>query len=221
MSKTIQLIITLSLSIAVLVACNTAEESTTTTESEKETVTATTDSKEVNESVDTEETKAEDTQKEEDTTEETQSTLTFYSKGESKTEELTEISGERYTLQAIPGFSLTPEEPGKDMLIYDQDDTVSMRIEALTTSATTFDDLVANTEQTMAAISEDYKPYDISAFVEDQNLSNSAAYVANFDTEEVITVVFLKADKLVRLTIYDNTEVDLSEAMIKMGLTIK
>ncbi|PYF06492.1 hypothetical protein [Ureibacillus chungkukjangi] len=221
MSKTIKLIITLSLSIAVLAACNTAEESTTT-ESEKENVTATTESKEVNESVETEDTKAEDAQKEEDTAaEETQSTLTFYSKGESKTEEVTEISGERYTLQAIPGFSLTPEEPGKDMLIYDQDDTVSMRIEALTTSATTFDDLVANTEQTMAAISEDYKPYDISAFVEGQNLSNSTAYVANFDTEEVITVVFLKADKLVRLTIYDNTEVDLSEAMIKMGLTIK
>ena len=219
MSKTFKFIITLSLSIAVLAACNTSEESTT--EAEKETGTVNTESNEVEESADTEEPTTEDGQQAEQPTEETSSTITFSSNGESKTEELTPISGERYTLQAIPGFTLTQEEPGKDMLLYDQDDSVSMRIESMTTSATTFNDLVANTEQTMAAISEDYKPYDISSLIEGQNLSSSTAYIADFDTEEVITVVFVKADKLVRLTVFDNAEVDLSEAMIKMGLTIE
>ena len=222
MLKTYKFIITLLLSLAVLAACNTAEESTT--EPTNETVTTNTESTEVDESADSEETAIGDVeqeeQKEEQSASETNS-ITFSSKGESTTEELTAISGERYTIQAIPGFSLTPEEPGKDILFYEQDDSVSMRIEAMETSATTFDDLVANTEQIMTAISEDYEPYDITSFVGEQNLTKSTAFIANFDSEEVITVVFVKADKLVRLTVYDNKEVDLSEAMIKMGLTIE
>lgn len=222
MLKTHKLILTLFLSIAVLAACNTTEEPTT--EPAGETVTANTEASEIKESGDSEEPAIDgakkEEQEEEQSTNETNS-ITFSSNGKSITEDLTPISSERYTIQAIPGFTLTPEEPGKDMLFYDQDESVSMRIEAMDANATTFNELVANTEQTMAAISADYEPYDISPFIVDQNLTKSTAYIANFDTEEVITVVFVKADKLVRLTVFDNSEVDYSEAMIKMGLTIK
>ena len=209
MLKIFKLIITLLFSITVLASCTTAEESPT--ESEKETVTANTEAQKGNQTVDTEKS----------TTEKTDSTITFSSKGESKTEELTPISGERYTLHVIPGFSLTSEEPGKDLLLYDQNDSVSMRIEMFTTSATTFKDLVANTEQTIAAVSGDYQPYNISPIIKDQNLSSATAYIANSDDKEIISFVFVKAEKLVRLTIFDSPEVDLSEAMIKMGLTIE
>ncbi|MFC7685605.1 hypothetical protein [Ureibacillus sp. GCM10028918] len=230
MSKSLTFIITLFLSITLLAACSTAEEST---ETDSETGTAHTEGKEVNESVDTdepstdegqnEEPSTEDGQKEEPSTDETNSSssITFSSKGESKTEELTAVSSEQYSIQVIPGFSLTPEEPGKEVLSYDEDDSNNMRIEALTINDTSFEDLVVNTEETMTAISKDYEEYDISAFIENYDLSNATAYIANLGSEEVIAVVFEKADKIVRLTIFDHENVDLSEAMIKMGLTIE
>ncbi|MDN4492327.1 hypothetical protein [Ureibacillus aquaedulcis] len=232
MSKTLKFIITLFLSITVLAACNTEEEAP---DSNSATGTAHTEGNEVNDSVDTEEPATDDGQKEEpatadpsentdtdtDTDSTTASSITFSSNGQSKTEELSPVSGEQYTIQVIPGFSLTPEEPGKDLLSYDEDDSVSMRIEAMTTDDSTFKDLVANTEETMSAINEDYEPYDITEFIGNQDLTNSTAYVANHDNEEVTTVVFEKAEKLVRLTIFDKKEIDLSEALVKMGLTIE
>ena len=228
MSKTFKGIITLFLSIIVLAACNTTEDSTS--EENSATVTEQTEGKEVNESVDTEEPSAEDSQQEvSDSTQEGKSaaaeestdSITFSSKGESKTEEVTSVSSEQYTIKVIPGFTLTPEEPGKEMLYFDEDDSISMRIEAMTTNDTAFEDLVAGTEETMTAVSSEYEQYDISTIIENANLENAAAYIANFGTEEVISVVFEKEDKLVRLTVYDNEEADLSEAMIKMGLTIE
>lgn len=220
MSKTFKFIITLFLSIIVLAACNTAEEATTETDSE--TGTAHTEGKEVNDSVETDEPTTQDAQQEESTAaEENSHSITFTSNGTSKTEELTSISSEQYTLQVIPGFSFTQEEPGKDVLYYDENDSVYMRIEAMTKNDTTLDDLAANTEEVMNAVSKDYEQYDITSFVENQNLTNSKAYIAKVDTEEVIAVVFEKDDKIVRLTIFDNEETDLSEAMIKMGLTIE
>lgn len=227
MSKTFKGIITLFLSIIVLAACNTTEDSTS--DENSATVTEQTEGKEVNESVDTEEPSAEDSQQEEtDSTQEGKSaaeestdSITFSSKGESKTEEVTSVSSEQYTIKVIPGFTLTPEEPGKEMLYFDEDDSISMRIEAMTTNDTAFEDLVAGTEETMTAVSSEYEQYDISTIIENANLENAAAYIANFGTEEVISVVFEKEDKLVRLTVYDNEEADLSEAMIKMGLTIE
>ena len=224
MSKNSKFIITLFLSIIVLAACNTAEESTPEQESEK--VTAQTEGKEVNASVDseepaTEETESSEVEEQENPSTEENNSITFSSKGETRTEESTSISSEQYTLQVIPGFTLTPEEPGKELLYYDEDDSISMRIEFTTTNDTTFEDLAATTEESMAAVSTDYEKYDISSIIENENLTNSTAYIANFGTEEVISVVFEKEGKLVRLTVYDNENVDLSEAMIKMGLTIK
>ncbi|KGR73715.1 hypothetical protein [Ureibacillus sinduriensis] len=220
MSKTLKFIITLFLTITILAACNTEQEST---ETDSATGSAHTEGKEVNESVDTEEPTTEEGNKVDQTSKETdtESTISFSSNGESKTAELSKVDGEQYSIQVIPGFSLTPEEPGKDVLYYDEDDSINMRIEAMTTDDSTFDDLVANTEETMGAISQDYEQYDIADFVGDYDLENSTAYIANLDSEEVITVVFEKANNLVRLTIFDRLDVDLSEAMIKMGLTIE
>lgn len=218
MSKTLKLILTLFTTITILAACNTEEDSAPDSASG----TAHTEGNEVNESADTEKPTTEDGNKEQPT-EETNpnSSITYSSKGESKTAQLAPVSSEQYTIQVIPGFSLSPEEPGKDVLYYDEDDANNMRIEALTTDDATFNDLVDNSQETMRAISENYEQYDISAFVENYDLTNSTAYIARLDNEEVITVVFEKANKLVRLTIFDHENVDLSEAMIKMGLTIE
>lgn len=216
MKKSIRFMLTIFLSIMVLAACNTAEQPTT--EPDNNSVSTGSD----NDNLQTEEPVNEDVQQGDSssTPEEDNSSITFISKGKEFTEEVLPISGETYTLQAIPGFALTQEEPGKDILYYEKDDSVMMRIEA-TSEKDSFSDLVTNTEETMAAIDQQYKTYDLTPYTSEQNLKNSAAYIANFENEEVITVVFEKESKLVRLTIYDNAEYDLSDAMIKMGLTIE
>ncbi|MFP3918723.1 hypothetical protein U5N28_13055 [Lysinibacillus telephonicus] len=221
MKKNIRFFITIFLSIMVLAACNTAEKPSS--EPDNDSVTSNGDNDNINaeEQTNEEEQTDEEEQQEGSTTEtnEESTSITFTSNDKEYTEDITPISGETYTLQAIPGFALTAEEPGKDILYYEKDDSVSMRIEAINES---YSDLIANTEETMAVINEQYEPFDLAPYIsEANNIENSAAYIANFENEEVIAVVFEKEDKIVRLTIYDNEEYDLSDAMIKMGLTIE
>lgn len=215
MKNNIRFMITIFLSIMVLVACGTAEQPL----SEQDNNSATTNNNTDNVQKEEQETDNEE-QEQPTSTNEDNTSITFTSNGKEFTEKISPISGKTYTLQAIPGFALTAEEPGKDMLYYEKDDSVSMRIEVISNNES-FSDLVANTEETMAAIDQQYETFDLTPYVSKADLENSAAYIANFDNEEVITVVFEKNDKFVRLTIYDNEASDLSDAMIKMGLTIE
>lgn len=223
MKKNIRFLITIFLSIMVLAACNTAEQPSS--EPNDDSVTSNGDNDNVNseEQPNEDEQVKDDEQQEGSTTDtnEESTSITFTSNDKEYTEDITPISGETYTLQAIPGFALTAEEPGKDILYYEKDDSVSMRIEAISDNDS-FDEKVANTEETMAAINEQYEKFDLTPYIsKTNNIENSAAYIANFENEEVIAVVFEKGDKIVRLTIYDNEEYDFSDAMIKMGLTIE
>ncbi|MFP3427370.1 hypothetical protein, partial [Pseudoalteromonas sp. SIMBA_162] len=89
------------------------------------------------------------------------------------------------TIQTIKGFALTAEEPGKDVLYYENDDSLFMRIEYSTVNDTTFDELVTNTEETMTAINEEYETVDFTPYQNDYKLTRSAAYKTNFEDEEV------------------------------------
>ncbi|RHW39827.1 hypothetical protein D1B33_02955 [Lysinibacillus yapensis] len=237
MTKKFRLLsLTLLLSIGVLAACNTAEEepanetATDETEtqepvnSEKPVETAEPNNGSANEEDENgeaeqpaqEEPNAEEEPKAEDT-----QSITYTSNGETKTAEVTPVSGEQYSMNIMDGFTFTQEEPGKDVVYYDENDSVFMRVEVSSVNDAAFDDVVANTEEMMAAISDNVEQYDVAPLVEGQDISNQAAYIADLESEEVIAFVFERGDKVVRLSVYDNAEADLSEAMIKMGLTIK
>lgn len=220
------------LSIALLAACNTAEE-----DSSSETVSSDTEAQETVDSQNAAET-AEPTNEEANESNEADdanvngkeeqpaqgdndNSITYTSNGETKSGDVTTASGEQYSMKVLNGFTFTAEEPGKDVVYYDEDDSVFMRVEVMSTADTTFDDLVSNTEEMMTAISESYEAFDIAPLVKDQELANQAAYVAELDAEEITAIVYEKGDKIIRLSVYDNEENDLSEAMIKMGLTIE
>lgn len=215
MKKNIRFMITILLSIMVLAACNTAQQPLEK-ENDSTATSNTNDNVQAEEQVNESEPQKDSTS----TTDEVGTSITFTSKNKEFTEKTSPISGETYTIQAINGFTLTPEEPGKDMLYYETDDSISMRIEVISENDS-FDNLVANTEETMTAIDKEYETFDLAPYTSETNLENSTAYIAHFESEEVIAIVFEKNDKLVRLTIYDNEDYDLSDAMIKMGLTIE
>ncbi|MED3661928.1 hypothetical protein P4476_08535 [Ureibacillus terrenus] len=131
------------------------------------------------------------------------------------------VEEEQYTIQVLDGYELTKEEPGKEVLFLKENDAVFMRIEAVSKNDAAFDDLVKNTEETMAAIGQ-YKPYDLSdALKAHPEISNSAAYISKLDNEQVIGIVYEKNNLLVRLTIYDQSDYNSTNDFIRMGLSIK
>lgn len=218
MKNNLLLLMTLFLSIVILAACNTAEEPTT--EPASDSITADSD---INNNAEEKEPPITNEEQEEPQTdsEEVKPEISYTSNNEEQTESTTSVDSEKYTIQTIEGFSLTAEEPGKDVLYYEKDDSIFMRIEYATVNDTTFDDLVANTEETMSAINEEYETFDFKTYHDENKLTNSAAYKTNFEDEEVLMVVYEKGDSLVRLTIYDHAKYDLSDAFIKMGLSIQ
>lgn len=198
-------------SLMLLASCNTAEEPQTESKPAKDNITVSTVNKDNVEK---------DQQKQPEVKDNT--SITYTSNGKQETVETTPVNSDQqnYSIQVIPGFTLTAEEPGKDLLFYEEDDTISMRIETHSKSESTFDTLVTNTKEMMSAIQEDYKPLDLSQY-KNNEIVNSAAFVAELENEKVVGIVFEKENLLIRLTIFDNNTKDLTDAMIRMGLTIK
>ncbi|WP_409368130.1 hypothetical protein [Lysinibacillus sp. 38-6] len=124
-----------------------------------------------------------------------------------------------YKFQQLPGFKLTQEEPGKDMLVSNADDEVFMRIETTTTSETSYDAVKTSMQDYMNAVGSPValSPEELSAF---KDIKNIEGYVVDFDTEKVIGVVFEKDGLISKLTIHDNDEQDLTAAMLAMAATI-
>ncbi|MGE7664183.1 hypothetical protein ACQKMN_00555 [Ureibacillus composti] len=220
MKKNMRFLATVVLSITLLVACNTAEEQPTNEPTSDQTTA------DVEENTNTETSNELDTnaQQNEPTDDANKAnSLTYTSNGSEVTEETTEVTSEQqnFTLQVIPGFTLTPEEPGKDLLYSEENDRISMRIEKVDKDQTSFEDLVGNTKETISAIGE-YENFALDEYLNDDKvLINSTAFITNIEAEKVIMVVFETEESLVRLTIYDEETEDLKEAMIKMGLTVR
>ncbi|RUL51846.1 hypothetical protein [Lysinibacillus antri] len=213
MKMNFRLLLTFVLALLVLTACNTADPQT---EPASDTITA--DDSKIKDSVETDNPPI--TNEEEPTNDGNGQSITYTSNDKEHTEKTTSIDSELYTIQAIPGFSLTAEEPGRDVLFLEKDDAIFMRIEPMSVNDTTFENIVTNTEETMKAISEQYEAFDLTPYVKAGQYKNSTAYMANLGEEEVIMVVLEKDEFIYRLSIYDKTSHDLSDAMMKMGLTI-
>lgn len=219
MKKQFKMFVILCIALIALVACNTAEQSTTSPTPAEGTNTSNDTIK--NDDGQTGSNTDDDDQVNENVT----NSITYTSNGEQKTEETTPVtsSEQQYTIEVIPNFTHTAEEPGKDLLYLTENSSISMRIEHFTRNETTFKDLQSNTVDLMSAVGEnvDYTAFDIQSYVKDvPSISNFAAYKVELQDQVVISIVYEKDEQLVRLTIYDDPVADYSDALIKMGLTI-
>lgn len=124
-------------------------------------------------------------------------------------------------MHQLPGFTLTQEEPGKDMLVSNDNAEVFMRIESIDASQTKYEDAKTSMQDYMNAVGEpsSLSSEDLAAF---KDIKNIEGYVVHFeeDKEKVIGVVFEKDGLITKLTIHDNDELDLTDAMLKMAATI-
>ncbi|KOP79267.1 hypothetical protein AMS59_09575 [Lysinibacillus sp. FJAT-14745] len=147
--------------------------------------------------------------------------VNYVQKGVDKTEKAKESKSatQDYKMQQLPGFTLSQEEPGKDMLVSNKNADVFMRIEAIDASQSSYADAKTSMQDYMNAVGEtsSLTSEDLAAF---KDIKNIEGYVVNFDTEKVIGVVFEKDGLITKLTIHDNNELDLTDAMLKMAATI-
>lgn len=216
MKKQFKFLAILCIALLMLVGCNTAKEQDT-----PEDTSTTEGTNAANDNTNKEEQPTES----DDVTENDTNTITYTTNGEQKQEETTTANSteQQYSIETLPTFTLTAEEPGKDVLYFTENDSVFMRIETMSVNDQTFENLITNTEEMMNAVDETVDPikFDIQSYLSNQSeIANYEAYKVDLVEEVVSAVVFEKDNQLVRLTIFDNTTVDLTEAMVKMGLTI-
>ena len=154
------------------------------------------------------------------------STLTYVSNSQEFTEKTTiSASNElNYTIQHFTNFTLSAEEPGKDMLLYNDNDALSMRIEVFATAEASFADIVTDTENSTLAIAPDGKftEIDLTTYIEDRDeIFNSSSFLVEYESDKVISVIYELKDKILRLTVYDDYITDLTDAFLQMGFTIQ
>lgn len=127
-----------------------------------------------------------------------------------------------YTISLADGFTLTSEEPGSDIIFFNEDNNYSMRIKTYTTEETTYNNLLKDVENTVvASTNNSYETINI-----EQNAYNIAKGKQFISVEEAtglqtITVLFEKENRFVVLTIFDGPTNSLKEAFLQMAYTIK
>ncbi|MFB7160313.1 MULTISPECIES: hypothetical protein [unclassified Lysinibacillus] len=162
-----------------------------------------------------------DTTDNEDSATKTKQEVNYVQKGKDKTETASESKSadQGYKMQQLPGFTLSQEEPGKDMLVSNENAEVFMRIEDVSQSS--YDEAKTTMQDYMNAVGDtsSLSSEDLAAF---KDVKNIEGYVVNFaeEKEKVIGVVFEKDGLIIKLTIHDNEELDLTDAMLKMAATI-
>ena len=218
--------VTSALSVVLLLAaCNSTEDSNPVKEEE------TTGS--VNEQTNTQNSANDGADTEvDDTVQETtpsNPTIQYEKNGEQKeaVTTMTKSPEQDYEIALAQGFSIEGEEPGRDMLVYDENDQYSMRIEVFAKDETNnYEELAQQTENTVAITAPEgqYTLYELEPLLAShKDILNAAGYVVTYteDDDQVVTVIFEKESKIVRLTIFDTTAAELTDAFLQMGFTIQ
>lgn len=244
MKKTWILFASLTLAISMLSACNSSnesngneDESTTQAETEKTNGEETTEEV-VEEPETTEETEevAEETETAEETEEVAEEqqpatedrgpekSLTYLVNKEVKedTAKLTDSDEQNYSLYKLDGYSLTGEEPNKDSLYLDANPAVFMRVETISKDDASYDVIADNMVETIAAVSVGKEPVQIAIdkLPQGDGVVNPIGYETTFELGTVSGYVFEQGNLIVRLSIFDQNSVNLTDAFLKMGETV-
>lgn len=220
------LFVTSALSVVLLLAaCNSAEDSTPVTQ-EETTGSVNEQTNKQNSANDHADTEVDDAVQE---TTPSNPTIQYETNGEQTEVETTmkKSPEQDYEIALAQGFSIEGEEPGRDMLVYNEDDQYSMRIEVFAKDETNnYEEIAQQTENTIAITAPEgqYTPYELEPLLAShQDILNAAGYVVTYteDDDQVVTVIFEKESKIIRLTIFDTTAAEMTDAFLQMGFTIQ
>lgn len=150
--------------------------------------------------------------------------LVYTSKGQEITEKtsVVESDNQQFKIALLPEFTLSAEEPGKDVVLYSTNDNVYMRIETVAVADTSYEEMLQSTKAFMDAgstlgttlVDEGIKQ------LAPANVKNVDAFRNDYENDSVVALLFETDTLFVKLTVFDSKDVDLTEAMLKMGATI-
>ncbi|HSI66536.1 MAG TPA: hypothetical protein VK947_03910 [Planococcus sp. (in: firmicutes)] len=133
---------------------------------------------------------------------------------------LTASDEQSFELYILPGYALTAEEPNKDSLYLEEDDSVFMRIETFSLEDIDFESAESVTIQTLEAVNADAEVSETTALDESKFVQSSSYAVPS--AEGTVTGITLQTeDMIARLTIFDSADVNATEDFIQMGETIQ
>jgi len=136
---------------------------------------------------------------------------------------LIESDEQAFSMQVLPNYKLTSEEPGRDILYLESDDTVFMRIETMEAEEGTYDYLAENMLVVLEASSNGDKPTEVTnteLLPLNNALEDVQAYKVNTNDATVTGILFKKDNLIVRLTIFDSTESEHFSNFVQMGETV-
>lgn len=122
---------------------------------------------------------------------------------------------QEYSLYVLPNYSLTAEEPGKDVLSLKDKENINMRIE-IQKPETDWSSVEDNMKKQLEAISSEIKPVEPSVY----SIENGTVFETSSGDETVTSVLIKDAELPVRLTIFTTEKEDFRDPFIQMAKTI-
>ncbi|MEO4054298.1 hypothetical protein [Solibacillus sp. CAU 1738] len=217
------------LSMLLLAACNTTTNEPVNEQEQPTNITAKDENSELEKDNEAAQNNEEitETGQQEGTNEESNGKLhsiTYTTKGKAVTSPTVNVNSSQqdYTINLLDGYTLTAEEPGRDMVLNNENNAVSMRIETFKKAEVVYEELLNNTKDSVLAIAPEgqYKEMDLTNVEIGKQISNIHTFHVELEAETVSTVLYEANNKFIRLTIFDD-ESDLTDAFLKMGLTIQ
>lgn len=144
--------------------------------------------------------------------------LTYSVNGEEKEETafLKYNDNQNYSMYVLPEYELTGEEPNKDVLFWNEDDSVFMRIELLPADID-WAMMEENTKAQLTAVGPEVKEAEIP---EDPFFANAWA-METMSGAEVVTSYLIKNEKQpIKLTLFTKETANHKDAFLEMGKTI-
>ena len=207
-----------------LAACGTTEEVTETTNGaaeQTETTTSETAEQEVTEnnqeSQEVGETETGDEQPEAERAPE--QALTYEKDGQAveETGYLKTSDNQNYSMYVLDGYSLEEEEPGKDIIMFSENDKAFMRIEIVPSDMelTTVEDIVKTTAEAIsseATVVEDFQK---------EGMLKDAVWYKAVTAEDAVNLILIKGEKPMKLSIYTPKAEENIEPFLAMAQTIQ
>lgn len=126
-----------------------------------------------------------------------------------------------FSIQILPAYTLTSEEPGRDSLFLTDDGNIFMRIETTPFDQETYDYFKENTVSLLESTKADGETVtETTTLPQSEDIKNSIGYTVPTNESVLTGIVFEKDDLLVRLTIFDTLEEEHYNDFIQMGETI-
>ncbi|WP_342512775.1 hypothetical protein MKY34_19510 [Sporosarcina sp. FSL K6-1522] len=164
-----------------------------------------------------------DTDTEVDKPEDKEDAVTKDDENTAPKDDLTQSDEQDYAIAILPNYTLTSEEPGKDSLYVNNDESIFMRIETVAKENASYDSLVEDTKNMLEAISDGNTPSeltDTASLPAGEGIDNVTALTVKTPAGSFTGMVFERDGLLIKLTIFDSAQEEHFQNFLKMGETI-